>query len=63
MTLLHEAVDAKKVDVRLIERNLARGVITNDDVEKTLKKLPDDGDNAEYVSIESLMNEGNGSSK
>jgi hypothetical protein len=63
MTLLHEAVDAKKIDVRLIERNLARGVITTDDVEKNLKKLPDDSDNAQYISIESLMNEGNGQAK
>ena len=58
MTLLHEAVEAKKLDVRLVERNLARGVITNDDVEKALKKLPDDGDNADTISIESLMNDG-----
>lgn len=60
MTLLHEAVEAKKLDIRLIERNVARGVITADEVEKNLKKLPDDGDNAETISIESLMDEGNG---
>ncbi len=60
MTLLHEAVDAKKMDVRLVERNVNRGVMTAEDVEKNLKKLPDDGDNAQYVSIDSLANEGNG---
>jgi hypothetical protein len=58
MTLLHEAVDAKKMDVRLVERNVTRGILTQDDVEKNLKKLPDDGDNAEMVSIEALMNDG-----
>jgi hypothetical protein len=58
MTLLHEAVDAKKMDVRLVERNMLRGVLTQDDVEKNLKKLPDDAANAEYISIESLANDG-----
>jgi hypothetical protein len=58
MTLLHEAVDAKKMDVRLVERNITRGIVSADDVEKNLKKLPDDGDNAITISIESLMNDG-----
>ena len=57
MTLLHEAVDAKKMDVRLVERNVLRGVLNADDVEKNLKKLPDDAANAEYIAIESLMND------
>lgn len=59
MPLLHEAVEAKKMDVRLVERNVTRGVITSEDVEKNLKKLPDDADNADSISIESLMNDGN----
>ncbi len=54
MTLLHEAFDEKKFDVRMIERNVARGVVTSDDVEKTTKKLPDDGENADWVSLETL---------
>jgi hypothetical protein len=58
MTLLHEAVDAKKLDVRLVERNINRGVISAEDVEKLVKKLPDDADNADSISIESLMNDG-----
>jgi hypothetical protein len=60
MTLLHEAVDAKKMDVRLVERNINRGVMSAEEVEKNLKKLPDDSENAEYIAIESLMTEGNG---
>lgn len=55
MTLLHEAVDLKKMDTRMIERNVARGVISQDDVEKALKKLPDDAENAEYIEIDSLI--------
>jgi hypothetical protein len=58
MTLLHEAVEAKKFDVRTIERNVARGVITRDDADKALKKLADDGDNAEWVNVEKLEAEG-----
>jgi hypothetical protein len=57
MALLHEAVDKKKMDVRLVERNMARGVVTAAEVEQAVKALPDDSGNAEYVSIESLMND------
>lgn len=60
MTLLHESVDFKKLDVRMIERNVARGVISQDDVEKAMKKLPDDAENAEWVSIESIANDESG---
>ena len=57
MVLLHDAVDSKKYDVRVVERNVTRGTLTLDEVEKMRKQLPDDGQNAEYVSIESLMND------
>ena len=57
MTLLNDAVENKKFDTRMVERNVARQVISQDDVEKTLKKLPDDSENAEYISIESLAND------
>jgi hypothetical protein len=58
MTLLHDAVDAKKLDVRMIERSIARGTLTASDVEKSQKQLPDDAENAEYTSIEALANDG-----
>lgn len=54
MTLLHEAFDDKNYDVRLVERNVTRGVVSSDDVEKAVKKLADDSANAEWVSIEEL---------
>lgn len=57
MTLLHEAVDFKKMDTRMVERNIARGIIAAEDVEKAAKKLPDDAENAEYVSVESFLTE------
>ena len=58
MTLLHEAVDTKKLDVRTIERNLARGVVSAAEVDQSIKQLPDDAENAEYVSIQSLADSG-----
>lgn len=58
MTLLHDAVESKKLDVRVVERNLDRGVIQHKEVEKATSELPDDSANADYVSIESLAAEG-----
>ena len=58
MTLLHEAVEAKKMDVRMVERNVTRGILSSDDVEKNLKKLSDDADNATTTSTDALMSEG-----
>jgi hypothetical protein len=54
MSLLIDAVESKKLDVRLIERNVARGVLTTDDMNKALANLPDDEENAEWVNIDSL---------
>ena len=55
MALLHEAVESKKMDVRIVERNLDRGVVSSQEVEKALKSLPDDAANADYIEIESLI--------
>jgi hypothetical protein len=63
MTLLHEAVDSKRFDVRVIERNVERGLLSPKEVEKSIKDLADDSENAEYVSIESLANDETGSSR
>ncbi len=54
MTLLHEAAEFKKMDTRVVERHLDRGVLQSKDLDKALKELPDDADNAEYVSIQSI---------
>ena len=58
MTLLHEAFEAKKFDVRLLEKNVTRSNVTSGDVEQYLKQLPDDAENAEYISLEAIMNDG-----
>ncbi len=57
MTLLHDATEFKKMDVRMVERNLARGVISQDEVEKSAKKLEDDEENADYTVIDDLIEE------
>jgi hypothetical protein len=54
MALLHEAVEEKKFDVRVVERNVARGFITQEEAQKAGSNLPDDGENAEYVNVEAL---------
>ena len=55
MTLLHEAVDAKKLDTRMVERNITRGVVSADEHDRAVKKLPDDAENAEYISLDTLI--------
>lgn len=57
MTLLHEAVEAKKLDTRLVERNIARGVLKPEDMKKAVDQLPDDSAGAEWANIETLAAE------
>ncbi len=57
MTLLHEAVAAKKLDTRMVERNLARGVVTAQEADTHTKNLPDDAANAEYITLEAVLNQ------
>jgi hypothetical protein len=57
MALLHDSVNSKKYDVRLVERNIARGLISAKEFEEAIKNLPDDSENAEYISIETLEND------
>lgn len=39
-------------DVRLIERNLAKGFLSRAEAEKSVAQLPDVADKAEWVDIE-----------
>ncbi len=58
MVLLDDAVEKKKWDVRTLEKNIERGLMTQDELEKELKKLPDDSANVEFVDLEKLEQEG-----
>jgi hypothetical protein len=54
MALLNESVDLKRMDVRVVERNLDRGILSHEEFDKTIRQLPDDADNANWVSLEVL---------
>jgi hypothetical protein len=58
MALLNESVNEKKWDVRMIERNLARGVVTSEELAQAVAALPDDAECADWVSLESLSDSG-----
>ena len=46
MSREEDAKDARLFDLRTVERNIKRGVITRKDYERFLKSLPDASDNA-----------------
>jgi hypothetical protein len=59
MSLLHEAIHEKKFDVRMLERNLVRNVVTDKEAKTFLESLPDDSENAAYTSLDELSEQGN----
>ncbi len=59
MALLSEASKEKEFDVRMINRNVVKGTLSRQDVEKNEKKLPDDSANADYVNIDSFLEKKN----
>jgi hypothetical protein len=54
MSLLHESIQEKKFDVRMLDKNLVRNVISDKDLKTHLEQLPDDSENASYLNIEEL---------
>jgi hypothetical protein len=63
MALLHEAVGSKKFDTRMIERNIARGVLSSQEHAENVAQLPDDAENAEWISVDSFIEEEPGEPK
>lgn len=55
MTLLKDAIQEKLLDVRMIEKNLQKGIISHELTVNNLNELPDDSDDAEYISIEEIL--------
>ena len=55
--LLNEAVDSKKMDTRLVERNVAKGLLSATEVQTYVGQLPDDSESADWISIDELMKE------
>lgn len=56
---LHEALKKAMYDTRLMEWHLKQGTITQADIDKHMKSLPDLADQAEPLSLEN--EHGNGS--
>ena len=54
MSLLHESIQDKKFDTRMIEKNLNRGQATDKDLKTHIEALPDDTENALYTSLDDL---------
>jgi hypothetical protein len=54
MSLLHEAIDQKKFDVRMLEKNLVRNVVTDKEVKSFIDQLPDDAENAAIISLDEI---------
>lgn len=54
MSLLSEAVKNKEFDTRTIERKLAKGLMSESEVNKHIKTLKDDEDAGQYVDISEL---------
>lgn len=54
MSLLHEAIQEKKLDVRMLEKNLVRNVVTDKEVKQAMQSLPDDSENAAYISLDEV---------
>ena len=44
-------LECNAFDQRVLSRHVARGRLTASDIEKQLKGLPDDSDNAEFVQV------------
>ncbi|MBL7716862.1 MAG: hypothetical protein JNL01_15455 [Bdellovibrionales bacterium] len=57
MTLLSESVEQKKFDVRVAQRSVERGKLKAEELEKFVASLPDDSANADFVAIQSFMDE------
>lgn len=53
--LLHEAINDKKIDVRLAEKNIQRQVLTAEEFEKAKASLKDDSDSATIRSLDEIM--------
>ena len=44
----------KKFDTRMVERNIQRGSLTQAELDKVLKDLPDEAANVNVVTVEAL---------
>ena len=54
MSLLHDSIENKKFDTRMVEKNLNRGATSDKDLKAHVEALPDDAENAIYINLDEL---------
>ena len=54
MSLLHDSIQEKKFDVRMLDKNLVRNVVSDKEVKTHLEQLPDDAENAVFTTVEEI---------
>jgi hypothetical protein len=54
MSLLHDSIHEKKFDVRMLDKNLVRNVVSDKEVKTHLEQLPDDAENAVFTTVEEI---------
>lgn len=54
MSLLHDSIQSKKFDTRMLEKNLVRGNATDKEYKSHVESLPDDSENADFSSLDDL---------
>lgn len=52
--MLSDASKDKKFDIRVLEKNISRGVVSAEDAQAAVKKLKDDADNAIWVKVDEI---------
>ena len=55
MALLSEAVKEKEFDTRMLQRGLAKGLVTHEEIEKNQKKLSDDSANVATTNLDEIF--------
>lgn len=55
-TLLKDGIEEKKFDTRMIDKNIFRNVVTEKEVKQIVDALPDDAENAAYISLDEIAN-------
>ena len=54
MSLLHDSIINKKFDVRMVDKNLVRGVVSDKEVKAQAEQLPDDSENAVFINLDEI---------
>lgn len=55
--LLKDYIEEKKFDVRVVDRNMSKGVVTWDEYQAHLKGIADDSTQLQYLEADALEEE------